>query len=67
MCKKFSPKCNAIITDSVDLTTRTVKRAVSLEVPIVDANLLLKGVTVLYKLLAFRIVRISRLQAQAPV
>lgn len=43
MYKTFTAKCNALLVDGLDETNKTVKRAIDLEVPIVDANKLIKG------------------------
>ena len=41
--KKFTAKCNALITQEVDSGGRMVKRASRLEIPVVDCEKLVKG------------------------
>ena len=41
--KKFTAKCNALVTEDLDTENKTIKRAAGLEIPIVNCEKLIKG------------------------
>ena len=48
--KKFTAKCNALVTRELEADDKTIKRAAGLEIPIVDCEKLIKGETSLYQI-----------------